>query len=103
MSDLISRSALIARLGINEDCMKCKHANRSLCKLCADEACEAICDAPAVDAKPVKHGKWIDKGDYAICSECGGDSGTQYDGIMPIPRYSNYCPNCGAKMDEVEE
>lgn len=49
-------------------------------------------DAPTVD--PVKHGHWIN-GNWAIrCSVCGYD--------MPWA-VRNYCPNCGAKMDEVEE
>ena len=55
-----------------------------------------------VDAVPVRHGKWIDEGQYAdyyphhawLCSECGEqliENGT--------PWYK-YCPNCGARMDE---
>lgn len=43
-----------------------------------------------------KHGRWIHKdnfiGKYLMCSECSHVTG----------RKSNYCPNCGAKMDEVE-
>lgn len=48
---------------------------------------------------PVVHGRWIDKGEYAVCTECGGRSGTQYDGVEPIPLMTQFCPNCGAKMD----
>ena len=55
---------------------------------------------PAVDVSPVRHGRWIDKGEYAVCMECGGRSGTQYDGVEPIPLMTQFCPNCGAKMDE---
>lgn len=44
-----------------------------------------------------KHGRWIHKdnfiGKYLMCSECSHVTG----------RKSNYCPNCGAKMDEVAE
>lgn len=40
-----------------------------------------------------KHGRWIHKdnfiGKYLMCSECSHVTG----------RKSNYCPNCGAKMD----
>lgn len=43
-------------------------------------------------------GEWIDKGDYAVCSNCGAHSGTQYDGVEPIPLKTNFCPNCGARM-----
>ena len=48
---------------------------------------------------PVRHGKWIDKGEYAVCMECGGRSGTQYDGVELIPLMTQFCPNCGAKMN----
>ena len=43
-------------------------------------------------------GEWIDKGDYAVCSNCGTHSGTQFDGVEPVPRKTNYCPNCGCRM-----
>lgn len=58
---------------------------------------DAIEKQKSVDAEPVRHGHWIPKSlryrdlfarDYR-CSECGAD---------PIGT-SNYCPNCGAKMD----
>ena len=26
---------------------------------------------PASDVAPVRHGQWIDKGEYAVCTECG--------------------------------
>ena len=55
--------------------------------------------APTVDAVEVVHGRWIDKGEYAVCTECGGRSGTQYDGVEPIPLMTQFCPNCGCRMD----
>ena len=54
---------------------------------------------PAADVAPVQHGRWIDKGEYAVCTECGGRSGTQYDGVELIPLMTQFCPNCGAKME----
>lgn len=53
----------------------------------------------------VVQGEWICKGDYAICSKCGGSSGTQFDGVERIPRITTYCPHCGVKMtkgDDIE-
>lgn len=50
---------------------------------------------PTVD--PVKHGHWIfveDMVSYIKCSECGLH--TQWLNT----KRPNYCPNCGAKMDE---
>lgn len=64
-----------------------------------DRAQRAILDAPSDDVAPVRHGRWIDKGEYAVCTECGGRSGTQYDGVEPIPLMTQFCPNCGAIMD----
>ena len=57
---------------------------------------------PASDVAPVVHGRWIDKGEYAVCTECGGRSGTQYDGVEPIPLMTQFCPNCGSRMDGAE-
>ena len=71
-----------------------------------DQVIDAV---PTVDAEPVRHGRWIYReyreynsitssasisiGFYK-CSVCGHGSGVNVD---------NYCPNCGAKMDEEEE
>ena len=62
-------------------------------------------DEPTVDAEPVRHGHWVksEDADDGYCSVCECD--------MPMYRedwewkYSEtpYCPNCGAKMDEVED
>lgn len=57
---------------------------------------------PAVDAEPVKSGKWWHYEGMIICSECGAEF---YDEIMEycgdsVPKY---CPDCGAKMDGEEE
>lgn len=65
---------------------------------------DTITLAPRVD--PVKHGHWIEvqriheKDHTAIC-ECSlcGDTVWVYDG----QRAWNYCPNCGAKMDEAKD
>ena len=68
------------------------------------EIVETCCidKAPTIDAVPVRHGKWIDKGLYANrrachewqCSECG-EHVIEVDASL-----CNYCPNCGARMDE---
>ena len=55
----------------------------------------------AADVAPVVHGKWL-KPEYeyhvGICSLCGCIP------LKPAFRSTpyNYCPNCGAKMDEEE-
>lgn len=65
----------------------------------------AVEKAPTIDSEPVKHGRWVlghvppglctPGGNRPwICSECG----TVKSWRMDKPE-SNYCPNCGAKMD----
>lgn len=47
--------------------------------------------APTIEAQPVKRGKWIVSSDgyYPYCSECGDRP----------QKITNYCANCGAKME----
>ena len=59
-----------------------------------DEQCnyaiDMIEDAPAADVTTVRHARWKRYGkNLGECSECGE--------IVSVR--SNYCPNCGAKMD----
>ena len=57
-----------------------------------------IADFPAADVVPVRHGRWIPAvhaGDCCYhCSEC------QFLRDAYLIDIGNYCPNCGAKMDE---
>ena len=52
-------------------------------------------EAPTIEAEPVKHGKWIEKYCSWYCSECGKSG---YKGYIPA-KPSDFCPNCGARMD----
>lgn len=65
----------------------------------AERVVEQIKDVKA-EVEPVKHGKWIGKpiGGYSTvrCSVCG-------DVFLENNGKWNYCPNCGAKMDEEQE
>ena len=51
---------------------------------------------PAADVQPVKHGRWINENFCTRCSACGNM--TIYDKYSREVE-SDYCPNCGAKMD----
>lgn len=81
MAEYIEREALLEKL-----------AEHDLC-LCVSES--DIKNIPAADVAPVVHGRWRLVGecgfnDCYICSECGKIAMND----------SNYCPNCGAKMDK---
>ena len=90
MSDLISRTALLEAMPKNDEIL-------------SFEVRRVICKAPAVDAEPVRHGRWKNGNNrpftyLRLCSVCGKESYFCGNGCS-----YNYCPNCGAKMDaEVE-
>ena len=64
-----------------------------------------VCDAPTIDAVPVVRGEWIQKhhitsfsnmtltGTFPTCSLCGY-------AWLGVAQNTNYCPNCGAKMED---
>lgn len=98
-NDLISRNSAI-------DALRNLHTHEGM-ELSASvdlmTACEAICSIPAVDAEPVLNGKWMERVRHehypsgreykqSYCSECK----------MSAKEESNYCPNCGARMDGEE-
>jgi hypothetical protein len=67
------------------------------------QALEAIEKLPSVTPQP-KTGRWVKNDWTPICSCCGkykyeGIDGSIYDDVW----FPNYCPNCGAKMQEVKE
>ena len=71
------------------------------------EATCAIDLMPAADVAPVVHAHWYMRGGRACCSNCDVKSlwESDWDGCKNHEREfvsakSNYCPHCGAKMDE---
>jgi len=53
--------------------------------------------APAVDAEPVRHGRWLVDDGCSYCSVCRNNF------KKAIMNHAKYCPMCGAKMDEEEK
>ena len=67
----------------------------------------AILEIPAADVAPVRHGRWIMKktstgAAYTVCSHCNASVkyNDEYGTVVMNLKGANYCPNCGAKMDE---
>ena len=85
-----------------EYCKPCKKRgddyNGVVCRACWVGDCICIIDdCEEADVQPIVHAKWIDNAhgsDFFGCSNCGFIySYWDYD------KYE-YCPHCGAKMDE---
>lgn len=51
---------------------------------------------PAADVKKVVHGHWIRQDESFTRFKCSNPE----CGIENCSGFENYCPNCGAKMDE---
>lgn len=92
---LIDADALMKTLGINaEECDKCRWGDiRGRCSRSGDFeiVCCVIDEMPTISQKT---GRWTVTPIYIKCSECG-------ESFMLIPQ--NFCPNCGARMEEVTE
>ena len=93
-----------------ERCYNCRNFKDMKCDYCSTaDYIYMIEDMPAVEAKPIVHAHWVSaskkqgvycsickkkvwKSDYAQCSKKSRNK-----------LESNYCPNCGAQMDEKED
>ena len=111
MAEYIDREAFLGDIE-KRYCLPCKEAGKDYngckCRACwVDDMQGDVIGEPAADVAPVVHGQWISftgcanegvycsickkkvwKSDYAWCSKKSRNK-----------LRSNYCPNCGAKMD----
>ena len=102
MDEYISREETIKR--IKECyCTGCNSYNGVRCRACGTgDAIDMIEDVPVADVAPVRHGRWV----QVICHEEFEDGFVdrvkECCSVCHAPnwqRTTNYCPNCGAKMD----
>ena len=93
MAEYIERELAIEALSRGEGC-------GNVCR----RAIERIL---AADVAPVRHGRWIMKktstgAAYTVCSHCNASVkyNDEYGTVVMNLKGANYCPNCGARMDE---
>ena len=56
-------------------------------------------EAPTIEAEPVIHSRWVeDRDGDEYCENCSRYMPSRE--VTGDPSAINYCPNCGAKMDE---
>lgn len=97
MDDLISRAAALDALLRYTDSVDATMTFSSLIK-------KIVRDVPAVDASPVVYGEWKVGDDLMWCSVCKMPlAKTRITGATGRMHFihikTNYCSNCGAKMD----
>lgn len=91
MAEYIEREAALAAINA-------LRGPRAMPKICIEKI-------PAADVAPVRHGRWVCEDSNAYvdnyrCNQCG-----EYIHLcneIYTQEKQNYCPNCGAKMDEEE-
>ena len=88
MAEYIERAKLLKNLGYDET----RRAD-----VLPGSTFDIVLKEPAADVAEVRHGRWID----GVCSECGFDA-MYYKGV-PAQVYTDYRPNCGARMDKEDE
>ena len=93
MDDTISRQAAIEALDAlcDRECEYSKQQRSFMCGACRlGSAFDVIDELPSAE----RRGRWIYNANFAEppfkCSACGKSQG----------RLSNYCPDCGARMEE---
>ena len=95
--ELIDKSEVLQKL-----CAACYNMGSFACISCVIP--HIIKDMPAIDAEPMRHGRWIptEYDSYADgspvwdkweCSECGHEHIGEEDTLTA------FCPDCGAKMN----
>lgn len=97
MAEYIEREAAIRALTLHD----CDSAGAKM----------AICDLPAADVAPVRHGRWLHTEeplgwkdvDCMECSACHDSWIIEEDYCFDDMPLWNYCPSCGAKMDGGED
>lgn len=102
MAKYIDREALIEWL--KRIPLKDLSDGLGLCRIIMEEdfkkAIKKIPKGIIIDVAPVRHGRWEwDTEDIYRCSNCAEKSHVKE--VMGHPDW-DYCPNCGATMDEKE-
>ena len=97
MAEYIDREAFLKDAEIRY-CMPCKGAGKDYnglkCRACwVDDMMGDVDDAPAADVAQVVYGRWVcidtDTEQFFLCNRCKKKEYWE----------SNYCPNCGCRMD----
>ena len=72
----------------------------------ADAVCYHLQNLPAADVAEVRHGRWLTTDAYPhhlYCSVCYKTYAKNAKWVNELDLPTNYCPNCGARMNKEDE
>lgn len=102
MAEYIERDAIIGK-AIDEKCFVFSTQDvvrdEFVVKTCYKNLAEVVYSIPIADVAPVVHGHWAEDPDEMECSVCGA----RWNYCDNDTYKFNFCPNCGAKMDEEDK
>ena len=73
---------------------------------CLRDVCYGVEDIPAADVVEVRHGRWLTTDAYPhhlYCSVCYKTYAKNAKWVNELDFPTNYCPNCGARMEKEDE
>ena len=73
---------------------------------CRSAFYKCITSMPAADVVEVRHGRWLTTDAYPhhlYCSVCYKTYAKNVKWVNELDLPTNYCPNCGARMDKEDE
>lgn len=98
MNKYINRDALLEKMGKRHYHLLKNHGVWDPYAYGFDSAIGMVSAEPASDVAEVRHGEWAGGmfDDVWTCKECSYEHAMYVLGKLSA---TNYCPNCGAKMD----
>lgn len=104
MGDLISREAAVAAIDAHERMARRDGIKDGEMRPTLKAVREFVRALPAVDAEPVRHGRWVAEDDmlppeYHGKKRCSICAQFALHDLYGRERLSLYCPNSGVKMD----
>ena len=96
-NEYISRQEALDALGVTKNATKYGGDHSGYDTRMLYEIHDVLTGLPSADVVPVVHGKWIN----GRCNKCGEHA--PFWAMASTYYTSNFCPNCGARMDGGDE
>ena len=105
MNDYISRQAAIdaieSHIRVGDELYPLTHDDR-VNNWGFEVSASCVYNLPSADVKKIEHGYWINHTSELFPADGTVECSVCHEHESVLLAHDNYCPNCGAKMDEVK-